>query len=78
MPATDKDRPVALDIREGHLWVTLKDRRVIGMPLDFFAWLNLATPEQQQHFELYPFSIVWPDLDNGIDIHALITGEWTK
>ena len=74
----ERDHPVAVDIRDGHLWVTLKDRRVIGMPLDFFSWLHEATPEQQQRFELYPFSIYWPDLDDGIDIHALITGSWTK
>ena len=74
----DKDRPVALDIRDDMLWVTLKDRRVIGMPINFFSWLDKAAPEQQRHFELYPLSIYWPDLDDGIDIHALITGEWTK
>jgi hypothetical protein len=73
----DKDHPTGLDFREGMLWVTLKDRRVIGTPLAAFPWLEKAEAEQQQHFELYPLSIYWPDLDDGIDIHALITGEWT-
>lgn len=73
----DKDHPVAVEIRDNMVWVTLKDRRIIGSPLDFFPWLETALPDQQSNVELFPFSIYWPDLDDGIDIHALITGTWT-
>ncbi len=73
----EKDYAVALDIHDGHVWVTLKDRRVVGMPLDFFPWLDSATPEQRAHYRLYPFTIYWPDLEDGIDVEALVTGNWT-
>ena len=73
----DRDHPVAVDIRDSMVWVTLKDRRIIGSPLDIFPWLETASPEQQGNIELLQFSIYWPDLDDGIDIHALITGTWT-
>lgn len=74
---SDRNHPTALTIREGMIWVTLKDKRVIGAPLDWFPWLAKATPEQQANFELYPFSVYWLDLDDGLDIEALLTGNWT-
>jgi hypothetical protein len=71
------DQAVGIDIRDGMVWVVLKDRRVIGMPLDFFPWLEQASPEQRANYRLYPFTIYWPDLEDGIDVEALITGDWT-
>ena len=73
-----KDTPVDLTFHDGMLWVTLQDRRVIGTPLERFAWLEQATPEQRQQYELHAFSIYWPELDDGIDIDALITGNWAR
>lgn len=72
-----RNHPAALDIREGMVWVTLKDKRVIGAPLGWFPWLAQATPQQQMNFELHAFSLYWPDLDDGLDIEALLTGNWT-
>jgi hypothetical protein len=69
---------VSVNIREDMVWVTLTDRRVIGMPLDFFPWLETATPEQQANYEITPISIYWPDLEDGIDMQALMTGHWAK
>ncbi len=73
----ENDQAVDVEIRDGMVWVTLKDRRVIGMPLDFFPWLEQASPEQRANYRLYPFAIYWPDLEDGIDVEALITGDWT-
>lgn len=72
----EKDQAVAIEIREGRVWLTLRDSRIVSMPLSFFAWLERATPEQQANYELSPFDIYWPDLDDGIDVYAFVTGEW--
>ncbi len=42
-----------------------------------FAWLEKATPEQQRNYQANPISLYWPDLEDGIDVEALITGNWT-
>ncbi|MBN1966574.1 MAG: DUF2442 domain-containing protein [Anaerolineae bacterium] len=68
------DRPIAVEIRDGAVWVTLADGRVIGNPLDWHPWLADATPAQQANYELCPFSVDWPDLDEGLDIEGMLRG----
>jgi len=46
------------------------------MPLSFFPWLEQATPEQRGNYVLAPFAIYWPDLEDGIDVYAFVTGSW--
>jgi hypothetical protein len=72
------ERAVATDVNfhDDMVWITLSDRRVIGMPLDFFPWLEHATPQQRAYYTINPISIYWPDLEDGIDIEALIKGNW--
>jgi hypothetical protein len=72
------NRPVAFEIWDNMIWVTLTDNRVVGAPVNWFPWLAEAAPEQQHNFELHAFSIFWPDLDDGLDIDALLTGNWTS
>ena len=71
------DHPKHVEIRDDMLWVTLNDSRVIGTPLAWYPWLASATPKQRANIELHPLSVYWPDLDDGIDIQALVTGHWT-
>lgn len=71
------DHPVAVEFHDHMIWVTLKDGRVVGSPIAWFPWLEQASVKQRSHFELHPFSIYWPDLDDGLDIQALVTGHWT-
>lgn len=71
-----KDQAVALDIREGRVWLTLRDGRIVSMPLSFFSWLEQATPEQRANYELSPIDVYWPDLEDGIDVYAFVTGTW--
>ena len=68
------DRPAAVHIGSGMVWVTLADGRVIGNPLSWHPWLDHATPEQQANYELSAFSIDWPDLDEGLDIEGMLRG----
>ncbi|WP_119065280.1 DUF2442 domain-containing protein [Aggregatilinea lenta] len=72
----EKDKAVSIEIREGRVWLTLRDSRIVSMPLGFFPWLEQATPEQRANYEFAPFSIYWPDLDDGIDVYAFVTGSW--
>jgi hypothetical protein len=70
----EKDPPVAVEIRDGMVYVTLKDGRLIGNPLDWHPWLAAATPAQQANVELNPFSVDWVDLDEGLDIQGMLMG----
>lgn len=69
-----KDRPTAVEIRDGFVWVTLVDGRVIGNPLEWHPWLASATPQQQQHVEFHHYSVDWVDLDEGLDIQGMLFG----
>ena len=73
----DGDHPVNIQFHDDMIWVILKDGRVIGAPLDWFPWLAEASIDQRVRFEVHPFSVTWPDLDDGIDIQAFVTGHWT-
>jgi len=70
----DTDRPVAVALRDGRVWVTLADGRIIANPLAWHPWLANAPGDQQQQYELYPFSIYWPELDEGLDIEGMLRG----
>ncbi|HVU12868.1 MAG TPA: DUF2442 domain-containing protein [Phototrophicaceae bacterium] len=69
-----KDRPTAVEIKNGLVLVTLADGRVIGNPLDWHPWLANASAEQQAHVELHHYSVDWPDLDEGLDIQGMLMG----
>lgn len=66
-------RPVAVDFRDGKLWITLADDRVIGAPLARYPWLESATEEQRQDYRIGAFSILWETLEDGIDIEGLLS-----
>ena len=70
----ETDRPVEVRFDDQTVWVTLADRRTIGNPLSWHSWLATATPEQKTKFDLRPFSVDWPDLDNGLDIEGMLRG----
>lgn len=70
----DTDRPVAVEFRDGKVWVTLADGRTIGNPLAWHIWLLNAMPEQRAHYELRAFSVDWPDLDEGLDVQGMVLG----
>jgi hypothetical protein len=69
-----KDRPIAVKIRDSMVLVTLADGRLIGNPLEWHPWLAQATPEQQANVVLHAFSVDWPDLDEGLDIQGMLMG----
>lgn len=70
----ERDEALAVELREGRIWITLRDSRIVSMPISFFPWLDQATPEQQANFKIFPSVILWPELEDGIDLYAFITG----
>jgi hypothetical protein len=69
----ERDIPVAAEIRDGRLWVTLKDERIISVPLKYYSFLE-GTPEQQANMVFSIESIHWPDLDEDVEIRGLLDG----
>lgn len=67
-------QPVDVQIDDTYITVRLADGRIISNPIAWFPWLQNATPEQQANYELWPFSIDWPDLDNGLDVEGMLRG----
>ena len=66
--------PVALEIRDGLLLVTLKDGRLIGTPLSWYPRLLNATPQQLANYELWAFGIHWEELDEDLGIEGMLQG----
>ncbi len=71
---SEYDQIWAVEIRDGKVYLTLTDGRVIGNPLGWYPWLAGATPEQQANVEKYILSAYWPDLDDGIDVVEMLKG----
>jgi len=63
--------PIAVEIRDGSLWVTLRDNRIIQAPLSQIDWLRNATPDQQQDYMLGYSFVFWDDLDDGFDTEEM-------
>ena len=72
----ERNHPAAVEIRDYHIFITLNDGRILGLPLGWYPWLAAATPEQQANVEIGLFSIDWPDLEEGIDMAAMLTGTY--
>jgi hypothetical protein len=66
------------DVRctEDNLVVDLVDGRSISVPLSWYPWLNAATPEQRDNWEISGagFGIHWPDIDEDLSVSGLLRG----
>lgn len=70
----DEDRPVAVEIADHLLRVTLADGRIIATPLEWYPRLLDAAPEQRQDFELSPSGIHWETLDEDLSVAGMLQG----
>lgn len=61
-----------------HARISLADGRVISLPLKFYPRLKNATDEQRMNYELFGLNIYWDDLDEGIDLTAMLTGMYRR
>ncbi|MCY4069809.1 MAG: DUF2442 domain-containing protein [Chloroflexi bacterium] len=74
----ERNAPTDLKFNEEYVIITLADERTIGMPLYFFPWLQSATDEQRRGYQLGAWSVYWEELDEGIDLIAMISGMYIK
>jgi hypothetical protein len=66
--------PVAVQVTESQLVVTLADGRVITTPLAWYPPLLNATSEQRRNFVLGSIGIHWPDLDEDLSVAGMLAG----
>jgi hypothetical protein len=76
--ATDEDLEVAepqqVRCSETELTVTLKDGRKITTPLWWYPRLLRATPQQRSNYELSPFGVHWPEIDEDLSVTRMLRG----
>jgi hypothetical protein len=70
----DRASPVAASIRDGMLWVTLQDGRVVGTPLDWYPFLEGISEQHLSNIELKWNAVWWPDLGEGLSIEGMLKG----
>ena len=70
------DRVAGVSFSDEALSVTLKDGRVISVPLAWYPRLLHATPEQLNHWKVSGggYGIHWPDLDEDLSTEGLLRG----
>ncbi len=66
---------ISVECKAKFFSVTLKDGRVLSVPLEWYPRLELATPEQRKNYEINILDIHWPDVDEDISIQALLDGK---
>jgi hypothetical protein len=74
LPTEDRAAPVAVNIRDEMLWVTLQDGRVVGTPLNWYPFLEGIPDQYLSNIELKWNAIWWPDLDEGLSIDGMLEG----
>ena len=74
----DRCAPTAVSFTDSHVLIDLTDGRVLGLPLYFFPWLQNATDTQRQNYQLNYYTVDWEDMDEGIDMVAMLTGLYIK
>lgn len=70
----DRCAPRAVRFTETQVLIDMMDGRSLGLPLSFFPWLQNATDRQRQNYQLNYYTVDWEDLDEGIDMVAMLTG----
>ena len=73
---TADERVDKVDFTSDALCVTLKDGRVISVPLAWYPRLLKATPGQRRNWEIIGagYGIHWPDIDEDLSTEGLLRG----
>lgn len=69
---------VAVELDGDQIHITLRNGQVKSMPISFFSWLDRATPDQRNNYEVLPQLVYWPDLEEGIDMYAYVNDSWAR
>jgi hypothetical protein len=65
---------VAIRLDDAQLSVTTRDGRVISVPLNWFPFLQAATPEQRADVTLWGHTLFWNQLDDGLSMQVILLG----
>jgi hypothetical protein len=63
---------------ERHLIVELDDGRSISTPLNWYPKLLLASQEARMQYEISPFGVHWPSLDEDLSVAGMLAGHRPK
>lgn len=66
--------PVSARVTAFELVVSLSDGRRIATPLAWYPLLMTATEEQRARYEVSPFGVHWPDLDEDLSVAGMFAG----
>jgi hypothetical protein len=80
-PDDDSSNVIAVDFKDGNVYLTLANGVIVGNPLHWFEWLKNATPEQRANIEMASCAVYFPDLDEGLDAEEMLKGKsitWAK
>jgi len=66
--------PVEAVCTDSDLVVTLANGQRILTPLWWYPRLFRATPAQRVNYELSPFGVHWPDIDENLSIGGMLVG----
>ena len=70
----DRCAPKSVRFTDSHVLIDMADGRALSLPLYFFPWLQNACASQRQNYRLNYYTVDWEDLDEGIDMVAMLTG----
>jgi hypothetical protein len=70
----DAMEPAQAVCTDTDLVVTLANGQRIVTPLWWYPRLFQATPEQRANYELSPFGVHWPDIDEDLSIEGMLVG----
>ncbi|MDE2821051.1 MAG: DUF2442 domain-containing protein [Chloroflexota bacterium] len=69
-----RNEPQRVTFTDTHAMIDLADGRIIGVPLHFFPLLEAASDEERQNYQLGSQDVYWEDIDDGIDLTAMLSG----
>ena len=69
-----RNEPQRLRFTDTHVMIDLADGRIIGVPLHFFPLIEAASDAERQNYQLGSSSVYWEDIDDGIDLPAMLSG----
>lgn len=66
----------AIECSEYELIVSLKDGRVLHLPLEWFPRLKSAPANQRNHYEILGDGegVHWPDIDEDLSVEGFLRG----
>ncbi|MCY4069806.1 MAG: DUF2442 domain-containing protein [Chloroflexi bacterium] len=69
-----RNEPQRVTFTDTHAMIDLADGRIIGVPLHFPPLLEAASEEERQNYQLGSLDVYWKDIDDGIDLTAMLSG----